>query len=105
VPNRVGRPLRPTRRVFTPAEILFEIQYEARGYIEVDIAMRLSDPFSYNQHLIGAPTKIRGLEPGEIVKLQRDIQAWLLKWRADLALERKDEKVVERMQIKQKVAK
>lgn len=88
-----------TKEPFTPSEILFEIQMQLRGYIEVDLVLRTTDPFKRERHLVGEPTRIRGLEPGEIMKLRRDLQAWLIHWRAQLALERKDGAVESRMQI------
>jgi len=84
---------------FTPSEILFEIQLQKRGFIEIDLAMRTPDPFKYERHVIGEPTRIRGLEPGEIMKLRRDLQAFLIWWRGDLARERSDASIESRMEI------
>lgn len=90
---------RKKRDPFTPSEMLFEIQMQMRGFIEIDIAMRTTDPFKYERHLIGEPTRIRGLEAGEIMKLRRDIQAFLIRWRTQLAIERRDVKIEGRMEI------
>lgn len=101
--NRVGilgkKRGREQKGSFTPAELLFEMQLQSRGFIEIDIAMRTTDPFRYGRPIIGEPTTIRGLEPGEIMKLRRDLQGWLIHWRAQLAIEREDAAVLERMKI------
>jgi hypothetical protein len=65
----------------------------------VDIALRTTDPFEYKKHVIGIPTRIKGLEPGEIMKLRRDVQAFLVWWRGELARERADASIEERVEI------
>lgn len=90
---------KPNRKPFTPTEILFEIQLQARGWIEIDIPIRTVDPFRYERAFIGEPISIRGLEPGEIMKFRRDLQAWILHWRAMLALEREDAELVNRVKV------
>jgi len=90
---------RTSTQPFTPSEILFEIQRQARGIIEIDIAMRTVDPFKYDRHLVGKPTRILGLDPGEIMKLRSGLQGGLVDWRAMLSLERQDKGIESRMQI------
>ena len=90
---------RKSLNTFTPSEILFEIQLQKRGFIEIDVAVRTKDPFKYERHTIGEPTRIIGLEPGEIMKLRRDLQAFLVWWRGDLARERNDAAIEQRMEI------
>lgn len=97
---RLGAGRKPIR-MFTPAEILLEIQIQSKGYTEIDVVIKTPDPFNNRYHTIGVPTKVRGLEAGEIMKLRRDLEAWLIRWRTELALERKDEKVKERVKIKE----
>lgn len=83
----------------TPSEILFELQLQARGFIEIDIVIRTKEPLKYEKRIVGTPTIIRGLEPGEIMKLRRDLEGFLLWWRGELARERDDEAIGERMEI------
>ncbi len=99
-PAKPGRG-RKAISIFTPAEILFEVQLQARGYIEIDIALRTMDPFKYERHVIGPVTRIKGLEPGEIMKLRRDLQGFLVWWRGELARERQDTEVTKRMEIEE----
>jgi len=102
-PRRVARTPnqgRPLSKITTPSEILFEMQLQSRGTIEIDIAIRTLDPFRYERKPIGEPTRIIGLEPGEIMKLRRDIEGFLIWWRGELAIERGTAAgVLERMKI------
>ncbi len=79
-----------TRGVNTPSEILFEIQRKARGFIEIDIALRTTDPFKYDRKVLGNPIRIRGLDPGEIWKLKSDLEGLIIKWRSWLIEDRRE---------------
>jgi hypothetical protein len=86
---------------WTPSEILFELQMKVRGYIEVDVALRTPEPYDVNRHIVGRPVRIKGLEPGEIMKLKRDIEGFLIWWRGELARERADAELLKRVDIEE----